>query len=90
MLEMNHQLASRGDYIPNIDQSVLVRALYGSNLSLSERTRRPEAGRTRDHQRSNNNIPFQPLQRLSRENEKPGKEVGEDVMHRDHKEMGVA
>lgn len=41
MLEMNHQLASRGDYILNIDQSGLVKVLYGSILSLSERAKRP-------------------------------------------------
>lgn len=49
-----------------------------------------EAGRTRDHQRSNNNIPFQPLQRLARENEKPGKEVEEDVIRPVYEETGVA
>lgn len=41
MLEMNHQLASRGDYVLNIDQRGLVKALYGSNLSLSERAKGP-------------------------------------------------
>lgn len=48
-----------------------------------------EAGRPRDHQRSNSNIPLQPLERLDRESEKPGKEVGEDVMAPDHEEKWV-
>lgn len=94
MLEMNHRLASRGDYILTIGQSGLVQVLYGSNLSPSERAKRPgwlwgEAGRPRDHQRGNNNTPFQPPQRLDRVNKKPEKEVG-DVIHPDHEEMGVA
>lgn len=41
MLEMSHQLVSRGDYIPNVDHSSLVRTLWRNNLSLSEGAKRP-------------------------------------------------
>lgn len=49
-----------------------------------------EAGRPRDHQRSTNATPFQPLQKLDGKNKKLGKGVGEDIMHRTMRRMGVA